>query len=64
MYEDSIDDWEDLAIIAQNRANWRRTHPRHWFRYYFERVVCVIVLLMIVIAGLFAFVQLLGGQTG
>lgn len=52
-------EWKHEALDSQKYADNLRANPRRWFRYYYERILCVVVLLAIVIAGLFAFVQLI-----
>lgn len=64
MKQDSIFWWVQRAQMSQEISDAKRANPRDWFTYYLERIICVLFLLAIVISGLFAFVQLLGGQSG
>lgn len=57
-------EYERRAVESQEYAKQLRGTPHHWFKYYYERIVCVIVLLAVVIAGLFAIVQLVSGSSG
>jgi len=56
--------WIHRAHVSQKQADEKRANPPDWFRYYAERIVCVLILMAITIAGLLAFVQLLGGSSG
>ena len=56
--------WVERAQMSQEISDAKRANPRDWFTYYFERVVCVLFLIGICVAGILAFLQLLVGNSG
>lgn len=57
-------EYERRAEESREYAKELRANPKDDFWYYFERVVCVVVLLAICCAGYLAFAQLLSGSSG